>query len=330
MHAPRCVIARLFVLQVARRQTMARGERLLGRSGYRTSPEATSAMPSGIGFIVVNEAAERFSFYGMKSILIAFMSFHMLDASGAPDRMHEAEAREWYHAFTTAVYFFPLVGAFVADAALGKYGTILSFSLVYCGGHLALALNETRAGLVAGLCLISIGSSGIKPCVSANVGDQFCEANANLLPKVFGWFYFAINLGSFTSSLLTPYLLSTSGPHAAFGLPGLLMGIATLVFWAGRYRFAHVPPMGRRFVRLACGADGWRLIGRLLVIYAFIAMFWALYDQTGSAWVQQASKMERTFLGIEWLPSQVQAVNALLIMLFIPLFNGFGDDAGTR
>ena len=65
------------------------------------------------------------------------------------------------------------------------------------------------------------------------------------------------------------------------------------------------------------------MLGRLLVIYVFIAMFWALFDQTGSAWVQQAMRMDRRFLGIVWLPSQVQAVNALLVMLFIPLFNGF-------
>ena len=87
---------------------------------------------------------------GMKAILVAFMSLHMKDASGAPDRMGETEAREWFHAFTTAVYFFPLVGAAVADMFLGKYPTILYFSLVYCAGHLTLAINDTRAGLLLG------------------------------------------------------------------------------------------------------------------------------------------------------------------------------------
>jgi POT family proton-dependent oligopeptide transporter len=68
----------------------------------------------------------------------------------------------------------------------------------------------------------------------------------------------------------------------------------------------------------------------LFVIYAFVAMFWALFDQTGSAWVQQADKMDRMFLGTEWLPSQIQSINPIMIMAFIPLFNGFGLPGGGR
>lgn len=290
---------------------------------YRTTPIDTAVMPPGVSFIVFNEAAERFSYYGMRSILVAFMSHYMVDASGAPDHMGEAEARQYYHYFVTAVYFFPLVGAVVADSLLGKYRTILGFSLVYCGGHLALALNGARGGLLLGLALISVGSGGIKPCVSANVGDQFGARNAHLLPKVFGWFYFSINLGAFASSLSTPALLQSHGPHAAFGVPGVLMALATLAFWLGRHRFAHVPADRRRFVSQSCSAEGGRVVGRLLIIYTFIAMFWALYDQTGSAWVQQATHMDRNFLGVQWLPSQVQAVNSLLVLVYIPLFNGF-------
>ena len=95
-------------------------------------------------------------------------------------------------------------------------------------------------GLAIGLGLIAIGSGGIKPCVSAHVGDQFGRTNAHLLTKVFGWFYFAINVGALASILFAEPLLHRFGPSVAFGVPGVLMAIATLVFWSGRYKFARM------------------------------------------------------------------------------------------
>ena len=163
------------------------------KTDYKKKPDELTGMPSGIPYIVGNEAAERFSFYGMKSILIVFMTKYLADQSGASDVMTPEEAKVWYHSFNSWVYFFPLAGALLADLVFGKYRTILWLSLVYCAGHAMLALDETRNGLFWGLALISIGSGDIKPCVSAHVGDQFGKANASLLEKVFGWFYFSIN-----------------------------------------------------------------------------------------------------------------------------------------
>jgi POT family proton-dependent oligopeptide transporter len=289
---------------------------------YLTAPVPSTSMPKGIPYIVTNEAAERFSFYGMKGILIIFMTKYLMDSSGGPDLMGHEEAKGYYHMFTSAVYFTPLFGAIIADAFLGKYRTILTLSMVYCAGHLALAMDETRMGLAIGLGLIALGSGGIKPCVSAHVGDQFGKSNQNLLEKVFGWFYFAINLGAFASTLLTPWLLARYGPHVAFGVPGLLMGLATIFFWMGRNVFIHIPPGGMAFIRETFSAKGLGSMARLFVIYAFVAMFWALFDQTGSAWVLQAERMDRNFLGFEWLPSQIQAINPIMIMILIPVFNG--------
>lgn len=277
-------------------------------------------MPAGIPYIIGNEAAERFSFYGMKAILVVFMTSALLDAAGRPAPMGEGEARAWYHAFTAAAYFTPLAGALLADILLGKYRTILSLSLLYCLGHLALAVDETRLGLLLGLGLVALGAGGIKPCVSAHVGDQFGERNRHRLPGVFGAFYFAINLGSFTATLLTPWLLEHHGPGWAFGLPGLLMALATFVFWLGRNRFVHIPPRGRAVWHALTSTEGRSAIGRLVGIYAFVAVFWALYDQTGSAWVLQGARMDLHALGTQWLPSQVQALNPVLILLLVPLF----------
>ena len=290
---------------------------------YRTAPRASSEVPSGIPYIVANEAAERFSYYGMRAILVVFMTRYLVDGTGAEDVMTEAQAKSWYHLFSSGVYFTPLLGALLSDVFLGKYRTILALSLVYCAGHLALALDDTRTGLALGLGLIALGSGGIKPCVSAHVGDHFGARNAHLLGRVFGYFYFAINLGAFASTLLTPILLDRYGPHLAFGLPGALMFLATWVFWFGRREFVHIPAGGRDFTRQLFSAEGLSSIGRLAIIFSFVAMFWALFDQTGSAWVLQARQMDRHFMGIEWLPSQIQAINPVLILILIPIFNVF-------
>ena len=296
---------------------------------YRTAPVASTEMPKGIPYIVSNEAAERFSFYGMKGILVVFMTKYLMDSSGAADFMSPDEAKQWYHTFTSAVYFFPVLGALISDIFWGKYKTILTLSVVYCLGHLALAMDETRLGLSLGLTLIAIGSGGIKPCVSAHVGDQFGKSNANLLEKVFGWFYFSINLGAFASTLLTPWLLANYGPHLAFGVPGILMFLATIFFWMGRHVFVHVPASGwANFKKETFSAEGLQAVLRLGIIYCFVAMFWALFDQTGSAWVLQAQTMDKNFLGVTWLSSQIQAINPIMIMVFIPIFNGFGPFPG--
>jgi POT family proton-dependent oligopeptide transporter len=276
-------------------------------------------MPGGVPYIVGNELAERFSYYGMKTILVVFMTHHLKNAAGAGAPMRAEDAKAVFHLFAAGAYFFPLLGAIVSDVFWGKYRTIIVLSLVYCAGHLALSLNETRVGLFVGLALIALGSGGIKPCVTAHVGDQFGPKNQHLLTRVYGWFYFAINFGSFFSTLLTPWLLEHRGSRVAFAVPGALMLAATFVFWLGRDKFAHIPPAGAQFKQELFSKAGLELVGSLLGLILFIAMFWSLSDQTGSAWVLQAERMDLDFLGITWLPSQVQAVNPILVLILIPL-----------
>lgn len=294
-------------------------------SAYRTSPADLEGMPPGVPHIIGNEAAERFSFYGMKAVLAVFMVqyLHLMDGRGFGS-MNEAEATAKVHLFNGAVYLTPLLGALLADILIGKYRTIIALSLVYCAGHAALAcmgvFGNSPWWLAAGLGLIALGSGGIKPCVSAHVGDQFGSRNAHLLPRIFNWFYFSINLGAFVSMMLTPWLLEWHGPHWAFGVPGVLMAIATIVFWMGRHRFIHVPPGGRRFFKELFSGEGITALLKLLPLYLFVAIFWALFDQTGSTWIFQSLDMDRNFLGFEWLPSQIQSLNSVFVLTFIPLF----------
>lgn len=221
----------------------------MASSKYLTAPDPNeTGWPKGISYIVGNEACERFSYYGMKAILqvhmTALFAAQIVGAATAEQlNSSELHAQEIVHLFAAGAYAFPMIGAIVADRLLGKYWTIMSLSIVYCLGHLVLALAEnTLGGMYLGLALIAVGTGGIKPCVTAHVGDQFGKSNWYLLPKVFQLFYFSINFGSFFATLLIPWLNQAYGPSVAFGLPGILMALATIAFWMGRKVFVHVPP----------------------------------------------------------------------------------------
>ena len=294
----------------------------MAKSDYLTAPLKTDRMPPGVPYIVGNEAAERFSYYGMNSILVIFMTKYLMDRHGNPSHMSEAQADAWYHTFVSCLYFLPLLGALLGDAILGKYRTILTLSIVYCFGHLALAIDHTRLGLTIGLGLIALGAGGIKPCVSANVGDQFGPSNQHLLTRVFSWFYFSINFGSAFSTILIPELLDKRSPELAFGTPGILMLIATVIFWWGRKKFVHIPPAGlRNYVKEIRAPENLKALGNLLILVPFAAMFWALWQQNFSSWVVQADKMDRHLFGKEWLPAQIQTVNPIFILIMLPLFS---------
>jgi POT family proton-dependent oligopeptide transporter len=303
---------------------------------------ADNKFPGQIKFIVGNEACERYSYYGMKSILTIFMIQVLL--------FQEADATFTYHIFSSLCYFFPLMGAYLSDRIWGKYKTILYLSLVYCLGHAVLAIWENKFGLYMGLGLIALGSGGIKPCVSAHVGDQFKANQQHLLKKVYELFYFMINFGSFFSTIITPWTLKHYGPSVAFGIPGVLMFIATFVFWMGRHDYVHVPPSksdGHGFFAVVFSAfnnqksrkagqsfldaalvdhqqehiDATKSVLDIAKLFAAISVFWALFDQHGSSWVIQAMNMDLNFMGMQFEASQIAAWNPIMVMGLIPLFS---------
>ena len=116
----------------------------MSQSRYHSAPVETPGMPAGIPYIIGNETAERFSYYGMRAVLVTFMTKFLVDSAGQANFMSEPEARSYYSLFVASAYFFPLFGALLADMVWGKYRTILWLSIVYCLGHLALALDDTR------------------------------------------------------------------------------------------------------------------------------------------------------------------------------------------
>jgi proton-dependent oligopeptide transporter, POT family len=294
--------------------------------------------PPQVKYIIGNEAAERFSFYGMRNILVQFFVTYML--------LSEPHAKANFHLFVSAVYFFPVVGGYLADRYLGKYHTVFWLSLLYCLGHLCLAVfDDNLHGFYVGLFLIALGAGGIKPCVAAFVGDQFTSSNSHLVKKVFAIFYWMINFGSFFASLTIPKTLEWFGPSVAFGIPGVLMAVSTLILWLGRHKYVNVPPTGKNphsFLRVVFDAlraparagghfldralgkhpedaiEAAKAVLRVLVIFAPIPVFWALFDQKASSWVLQARSMDLVVGPWTLAPSQLQALNPLLVMMIIP------------
>jgi POT family proton-dependent oligopeptide transporter len=202
---------------------------------------AAAPLPRQIPYIIATEGCERFGFYGMRNILTPFLVSMLLVF--LPEAQRGLAAKDVFHTFVIGVYFFPLLGGWIADRFFGKYPTILWLSLVYVAGYACLALFVDRpVGFYAGLFLIALGSGGIKPLVSAFVGDQFDATNKSRSKVVYDAFYWIINFGSFFASLLMPIFLFRFGAAIAFGIPGALMAVALLVFWSGRHRYVHVPP----------------------------------------------------------------------------------------
>ena len=284
-------------------------------------------LPPQAKYIVGNEACERFSFYGVKSILTAYVATLYVKAGMVPGDGERATAKVIVHLWVFATYFLPLVGAWLADRVWGRYRTILWLSLAYCVGHAVLAAGEgTKWGLFVGLTFLAIGSGGIKPCVSAFVGDQFQGDREHQLTRIYNLFYWSINFGAFFAFGFIPELKAKAGYRWAFGIPGIAMGLATLIFWLGSRTFVKVPP-ARELAPLDARtrAENRRILWRIAAVFAPIIIFWSLYDQQNTTWVQQGEKLTPCILPLHFWNytlngETMQTLNALFILLFIPLF----------
>ncbi|HLZ53860.1 MAG TPA: MFS transporter, partial [Verrucomicrobiae bacterium] len=121
---------------------------------------------------------------------------------------------------------------------------------------------------------------------------------------------------------LVPWLLDKVGPRVAFGVPGIAMLIATVVFWMGRRKFVHIPPAGLgNYARELFQRENLKALLNLLILVPFAAMFWALWQQNFSTWVVQSEKMDRHMFGYDWLPAQIQTVNPVFVLAMLPLFS---------
>ncbi|XP_046563588.1 solute carrier family 15 member 1-like isoform X2 [Haliotis rubra] len=313
--------------------------------------------PPSIFFILGTEFCERFCYYGLRTILVLYLTNWL--------RFTPDSATAIYHGSSMLAYFSPIIGAIIADGYIGRYRTILYLSVVYCIGNLILALTalppREKIGPLIGLLVIGLGTGGIKPCVSAFGGDQFHASQEKERTTFFSVFYFMINLGSVLSTFFTPMLradvhcIEDTCYPLAFGVPALLMFLAIIIFIAGTRMYKRNPPSGNILgkvlrciwhgLRRSCQTRGevqeqkthWldlagdkfeesfvedvKILLKVLWLFLPLPLFWALFDQQGSRWTLQAEEMDGSMGSLGRLkPDQFQVLNPLLIILLIPVF----------
>uniref|UniRef100_A0A8B9LY16 Solute carrier family 15 member 2 n=1 Tax=Astyanax mexicanus TaxID=7994 RepID=A0A8B9LY16_ASTMX len=306
--------------------------------------------PVSIAFIVVNEFCERFSYYGMKAVLTLYFIRYLHWNENLSTAVYHAFsglcyftpilgaiiADSWLGKFKTIIY---LSIVYVIGHVIKSVGAIPDVG--DSTTHVALS--------VLGLVLIAFGTGGIKPCVAAFGGDQFEEEHIDERRKFFSIFYMSINAGSVLSTIITPILrgdVQCFGGDCyalAFGVPAALMVVALVVFIAGSGLYEKTPPQGNVLLNV-CKCIGFaisnrwkrprnspkrqhwldwaeekyskrliqeiKMVLRVLLLYIPLPMFWALFDQQGSRWTLQATRMNMDFM-----------LNALLILVFVPIFD---------
>ncbi|XP_010172734.2 solute carrier family 15 member 1, partial [Antrostomus carolinensis] len=237
--------------------------------GKSVSIPSCFGYPLSIFFIVINEFCERFSYYGMRAVLVLYFKYFL--------QWDDNLSTAIYHTFVALCYLTPILGALIADSWLGKFKTIVSLSVVYTIGQAIMSVSSINdltdhnrdgspdnvsvhiALSMIGLILIALGTGGIKPCVSAFGGDQFEDHQEKQRTRFFSIFYLSINAGSLLSTIITPILRAQEcGIHSkqrcyplAFGVPAALMAVALVVFVIGSRMYKKVQPQGNIMIQVS-------------------------------------------------------------------------------
>ncbi|KAF8394944.1 hypothetical protein HHK36_018883 [Tetracentron sinense] len=215
-------------------------------------------------YILGNECCERLAYYGMGTNLVNYLEKKLNQGNVTASN----NVTNW----SGTCYITPLIGAFLADAYLGRYWTIASFSIIYVSGMTLLTLSASVHGLkpscdkdvchptgsqsavfFVALYLIALGTGGIKPCVSSFGADQFDEtdeAEKKKKSSFFNWFYFSINVGALFASSVLVWIQMNVGWGWGFGIPAVAMAIAVVSFFSGTRLYRHQKPGGSPLTRI--------------------------------------------------------------------------------
>ncbi len=307
-------------------------------TAYGTLP---TTHPIGFWFFFWGEFAERCSYYGMRAILALYMT----DRLG----VDKGDAGTYMSLFIAACYFFPLIGGWIADNFLGKYWTIVLFSVPYVAAQFLVGIEDKYLVFIS-LLLLAMGSGVIKPNISTLMGltyDQQRPGQDQLRTSAFSWFYMAINIGAFLSQLAMPWLRTNYSYQTAFLFPAALMAIALIIFSMGKRYYAKEsitrkvigdpsapnPPDTKTITGIpvytkVVSADEkaadtqlkLQTLGRIGALFLTVMFFWAVFDQSASTWIFFANTyMDCTLFGSPTPPDSIQAFNPLFIVLLIPV-----------
>ncbi len=295
--------------------------------------------PAGLYVLFFTEMWERFSYYGMRALLVLYMTKYLLvDPTRAADVLgyHALESflvgifgqmniqqmsSQLYGLYTGFVYFTPFFGGYLADKFLGQHKTVYLGGILMAIGHFLMA--SEKMFLLALLFLI-IGNGAFKPNISTQVGDLYKEGDPRR-DSAFTIFYMGINLGAFFSPLICGTLGQTVGWHWGFGAAGVGMLLGLIVYWLGSDLIPRSAEKKQEVVHAKhqkLQKKDWEIVGVIIFLCLLNIMFWAIYEQQGNTlqlWADERTDWH--LLGFDIPSTWFQSLNPAMIFIFAPVLN---------
>ena len=281
--------------------------------------------PIGLYFLFFTELWERFSYYGMRAILVLFI-VDSVETGGLG--WTNAEALALYGWYTMLVYLATIPGGVIADRILGQKKTVLIGGLLLCAGHAILAV-EAMWAFYSGLTLIVLGVGGLKSNISTMVGGLYRQGDPNR-DRGFTIFYIGINIGAFMAGIVVASVAAIWGWHYGFGLAGIGMLVGQIMYLVGQKYLTGVGD----YVEPEKTEDGGKekpltkiekdRVGVLLISFLIVIVFWGAFEQAGgllNLYAQQ--KTDRMLMGFEVPAGWFQSLNPAFIILFGTVVSGF-------
>eukprot|EP00735_Rhodelphis_limneticus_P013079 TRINITY_DN658_c0_g1::TRINITY_DN658_c0_g1_i1::g.28776::m.28776 TRINITY_DN658_c0_g1::TRINITY_DN658_c0_g1_i1::g.28776 ORF type:complete len:766 (-),score=133.29,sp/Q9JIP7/S15A1_MOUSE/35.60/1e-65,sp/Q9JIP7/S15A1_MOUSE/39.39/1e-11,PTR2/PF00854.16/2e-52,MFS_1/PF07690.11/6.6e-11,MFS_1/PF07690.11/1e+02,PAE/PF03283.8/0.061 TRINITY_DN658_c0_g1_i1:369-2666(-) len=328
-------------------------------SGRQPQRNSNPLFEAPIYFILGQVMLERFSLYGIKTILPIYLK----DELDYSENTSIAIINSW----KGILYLLPLIGAPIADVLWGRFRTISRTSTLYILSAFSLAISSissSSGGSLFGIFILAACAGAIKPCISAFGGDQFSSSQTDEIAQFFSWFYIAINIGSLPAQIILPIIRVEGSYEAAFFLCASIMALATCLFYLGAYTrpgYKLVQPHGSELATFleivyagTCNkmnkvlhrnqtemgsSEHWldstksvypsdavedtKKVTQIMYLFLPFPVFWALYDQYDTRWIFQAQRLDRD-VGSSTMPEEsMVTITPILVILFVPLFSHY-------
>jgi proton-dependent oligopeptide transporter, POT family len=306
--------------------------------------------PRGLSLLFATEMWERFSYYGMRALLVLYMVKYLLTPQHADhvlglNAFHrtleyvfgplaaQPFASQIYGFYTGLVYLTPIFGGMLADRVLGQRRTVILGATLMAAGHFMMAFEPL---FLFALIVLILGNGAFKPNISTQVGSLYAP-NDHRRDRAFSIFYVGINLGAFLAPLVCGTLGEELGWHYGFAVAGVGMTLGLLIYL---YAAPSLPtdalkPGGKSKAIKPLGRDAWRAIAALLLLMLPVSLFWATYEQQGNTialWADQNTDrhVDLLLFSDEIPVTWFQAFNPLMIFAFTPFIVALWRWQGVR
>src|SRR5438067_4009995 len=300
-----------------------------------TSEKQWFGHPRGLATLFMTEMWERFSYYGMRALLILYM----VGSTQQPGLgFGEKRAASIYGIYTMLVYLMGIPGGFVADRWLGHRRAVFVGGVIIAAGHFSMAIPGLTF-FFTGLGLIILGTGLLKPNVSTIVGTLYSKED-HRRDAGFSIFYMGINLGAFIAPLVTGYLGQRINWHIGFAVAGVGMTLGLIQYAMGQ---KYLVPQSEAVSSHASKVEkvsgpkkplttgDWMRVGAICILSLFALMFWAGFEQAGSSLNLFADRATRLTIFRYMYPSSwFQSVEPLFVILFAPVFAWMWVRLGPR